>query len=76
MNPKPKSKRYLQGGSVRKRRDSAVRKLKKLPKFKNDKEEFKFWSTHDSTEYIDCSKGKRVLFSNLKPGQPPFSIII
>ena len=44
-----------------------MRKLKKLPKFKNEKDEFKFWSTHDSTEYIDYSKGKRVLFPNLKP---------
>jgi len=59
MNPKPKSRGYLQGRSIGKRRDSAVRKLKKLPKFKNEKDEFKFWSTHDSTEYIDYSKGKR-----------------
>jgi hypothetical protein len=42
-------------------------KLKKIPEFKNEKEEFEFWSTHDSTEYIDYPKAKRVLFSNLKP---------
>jgi len=42
-------------------------KLKKVPRFKNEKEEFEFWSTHDSTEYIDYSKAKRVLFPNLKP---------
>jgi predicted DNA binding CopG/RHH family protein len=51
-----------------------VRKLKKLPKFKNEKEEFRFWSTHDSTEHIDYSKGKRVLFSNLKPSTRTISI--
>jgi hypothetical protein len=59
MNPKPKSWGYLQGRFIGKRRDSAVRKLKKLPKFKNEQDEFKFWSTHDSTEYIDYSKGKK-----------------
>ena len=42
-------------------------KLKKMPKFKSEKGEFEFWSTHDSTEYIDYSKAKRVIFPNLKP---------
>jgi predicted DNA binding CopG/RHH family protein len=51
-----------------------VRKLKKLPKFKNDREEFKFWSTHDSTDYIDYSKANRVLFANLKPSTRTISI--
>ena len=51
-----------------------MRKLKKLPKFKNEKEEFKFWSTHDSTDYIDYSKAKRVLFANLKPSTRTISI--
>lgn len=31
-------------------------KLKKLPKFKNEDEEDKFWSTHDLTDYFDMSK--------------------
>jgi predicted DNA binding CopG/RHH family protein len=74
MNPKPKSKKDLQGVSIGKRRGSAVRKLKKLPKFKNEKEEFKFWSTHDSTDYVDYSKGKRVLFPDLKPSTRTISI--
>jgi len=51
-----------------------VRKLKKLPAFKTEKEEFKFWSTHDSTEYVDYSKAKRVLFPNLKPSTRTISI--
>lgn len=38
---------------------------KKLPKFKNEDEEREFWATHDSTEYINWSKGKRVILSNL-----------
>jgi len=51
-----------------------VRKLRKLPKFKNEKEEFEFWSTHDSTEYVDYSKAKRVVLPNLKPSTKAISI--
>lgn len=42
-------------------------KLKQIPKFKNEDEEFKFWQKADSTEYFDWSKAKRgVRFPNLK----------
>ncbi len=40
---------------------------KRIPKFKNEDEEREFWATHDSTGYINWSKGKRVILSNLKP---------
>ena len=40
---------------------------KRIPKFKNEDEEREFWATHDSTEHIDWTKGKRVILSNLKP---------
>ena len=40
---------------------------KRLPKFKSEAEERRFWATHDSTEYLDWSKAKRVLFPNPKP---------
>ena len=49
-------------------------KLKRVPKFKSEKEEFEFWSTHDSTEYIDYSKAKRVLFPNLKSSTKTISL--
>ncbi|MEW6408967.1 MAG: BrnA antitoxin family protein [Nitrospirota bacterium] len=49
-------------------------KLKKVPRFKSEKEEFEFWSTHDSTEYVDYSKAKRVLFTNLKPSTRSISV--
>ncbi len=49
-------------------------KLKEIPKFKTEKEETKFWSEHDSTEYIDYSKSKKVLFANLKPSTRTISI--
>jgi hypothetical protein len=40
---------------------------KKIPKFKTEDQEREFWATHDSTEYVDWEKGKRVQFPNLKP---------
>jgi predicted DNA binding CopG/RHH family protein len=44
-----------------------MKQLKKLPKFKDEKEEIEFWATHDSTEYINYSKAKKAIFPNLKP---------
>ena len=51
-----------------------MNKLKKVPKFKSEKEELEFWSTHDSTDYIDYSKTKRVFLPNLKPSTRTISI--
>ena len=48
--------------------------LKPIPKFKNENEERKFWMTHDSTEYVDWSKAKRVIFPNLKPTYKSISL--
>ena len=41
-------------------------KLKPIPKFKNEDEEFKFWSTHDTTEYFDTTKPISLDLSKLK----------
>ena len=42
-------------------------KIKKIPKFSNENEEFEFWQKADSTEYFDYSKAERgILFPNLK----------
>lgn len=51
-----------------------MKNLKKIPGFKNEAEEVEFWSEHDSTEYIDYSKGKKALFLNLKPSTKTISI--
>ena len=48
--------------------------MKKVPKFRSEKEELEFWATHDSTEYIDYLKAKGVLFPNLKPSTRSISI--
>jgi len=51
-----------------------MNRLKKAPIFRSEKEELEFWSTHDSTEYVDYSRAKRVLFSNLKPSTRVISL--
>jgi predicted DNA binding CopG/RHH family protein len=50
------------------------KKLKKIPKFRNEDEESEFWSTHDSTDYIDWSKAVRATFPNLKPSTKTISL--
>jgi predicted DNA binding CopG/RHH family protein len=40
-----------------------------IPEFRSEDEEFEFWSTHDTTDYVDWSKVQRVNFTNLKQTQ-------
>lgn len=47
---------------------------KKIPKFKTEAEEQKFWSKADSTEYIDWKKAKRMVLPNLKPSLKTISL--
>lgn len=51
-----------------------MKKFKKIPYFKNEDEERKFWDTHDSTEYVDWSKARHVIFPNLKLTRQPISL--
>lgn len=51
-----------------------MKKLKKIPIFNNEDEEREFWTTHDSTEYVDWSKAERVIFPNLKPSTETISL--
>jgi len=51
-----------------------MKRLKKIPKFKSLSEEEKFWSTHDSTEYIDYGKVELGFFPELKPSSKTISI--
>ena len=53
-----------------------MRKHLKLPKFKNEDEERKFWGTLDISEYYKHSDFERVSFPNLKPTSRPISIRI
>lgn len=49
-------------------------KKNKIPKFRTEEEERNFWSSHDSTEYIDWSKAKNITLFNLKPSVKTISI--
>lgn len=42
------------------------KKLKKVPKFRNEAEERAFWESHDTADYFDLSKAQRARFPNLK----------
>ena len=47
---------------------------KRIPKFKSEAEEREFWSTADSTEYVDWEKAKRMTLPNLKPSLKTISL--
>ena len=46
----------------------------KIPKFNNDAQERAFWASHDSADYVDWKKGKKVIFSNLRPSLRSISL--
>ncbi len=50
------------------------KKLKTIPKFKNEDEERDFWDTHDFTDYFDVSKAEHVVFPNLKRSTESISL--
>ena len=45
-----------------------------VPVFNTEAEERAFWESHDSSDYVDWSKAKRVRFPNLKPSTKAISI--
>jgi predicted DNA binding CopG/RHH family protein len=47
---------------------------KKIPRFKNEDEERRFWLSHDSTEYVDWKKAKRMVLPKLKPSIKTISL--
>ncbi len=51
-----------------------MKKYKKIPDFKSEKEEQKFWSTHDSTEFINWDNADQVTLTNLKPSTKTISL--
>lgn len=46
----------------------------KKRKFKTEDEERDFWSNNDSTDFIDWTKAKKVVLSNLKPSVKTISL--
>lgn len=48
--------------------------MKKIPKFKTEAAERRFWAEHDSSEYVDWDRAQRVVLPNLKPSQTTISL--
>lgn len=47
---------------------------KNIPVFKSEDEEREFWARADTGEFFDYSKGKRTIFTNLKPSRESISL--
>lgn len=50
------------------------KKIKTIPKFKNEDEEREFWATHDFTDYIDQFEEVDMDLSKLKPTTESISL--
>ncbi|MBI1937190.1 MAG: BrnA antitoxin family protein [Ignavibacteriales bacterium] len=51
-----------------------MKKLKSIPKFKNEKDEREFWFKADSAQYVDWKKSKLASFPKLKPSTTTISL--
>lgn len=51
-----------------------MKKLKKIPHFKSEKEEREFWQKVDATEYVDFDKAEHWIFPDLKLTSKPITI--
>ncbi len=49
-------------------------KKKIIPKFRNEDEEWEFWASYDSTDYMSWSEAKEIIMPNLKPTLKTISI--
>ena len=47
--------------------ESMPKKLKEIPKFKNEDEEREFWAKNDSANFIDWEKAETETLPKLKP---------
>jgi predicted DNA binding CopG/RHH family protein len=48
--------------------------MNRIPKFRSEAAERKFWESHDSTAYLDWSKAEAVRLPNLKPSTKSISL--
>ncbi|MCR4315127.1 MAG: BrnA antitoxin family protein [Planctomycetes bacterium] len=48
--------------------------MKKIPKFRTEKQEREFWQKHDSAEFIDWKKANKVVMPKLKPSLKTISL--
>ena len=50
------------------------KKIKPMPRFKNEDEERDFWATHDLTDYLDQFEEVELDLSQLRPSTRPITI--
>ena len=50
------------------------KKIKSIPKFKNEDEERNFWASHDATDYFDLDNEVKLDLSKLKPSIESISL--
>ncbi len=50
------------------------KRLKPIPTFEDEDREREFWTSHDSTDFLDWSKAQRVTLGHLKPTTRTISI--
>jgi predicted DNA binding CopG/RHH family protein len=53
---------------------SMPERKKPMPELKSEDEEREFWSSHDSTEYVDWSRAQPTRFPRLKPSTQTISL--
>lgn len=49
-------------------------KKKIIPKFRSEQQERRFWESHDSSQYVDWTKAKKVTLSALQPSTTSISL--
>ncbi len=50
------------------------KKSKKIPDFKSEKEERKFWSSQDTSHFVDWSRAQKAIFPQLKASTETISL--
>jgi hypothetical protein len=63
---------FARGPCTQTNESNIMNKLKQIPDFKNEDEEFEFWSTADSTEYLDPAGWRRVPPPMIKKSEDAF----
>lgn len=48
--------------------------IKRIPTFKTEEDEREFWASHDSTEYVDWKRARKVIMPGLKPSLKTISL--
>lgn len=56
------------------KRKSAAKALKPIPAFASEAEEAEFWASHDTTDYVDWSAARPVIFPDLKASTTTISL--